>query len=65
MADDVSKIANCVLTSESALWMQKDAVCLKGSTNPAKPNPFVQAQASASQTPSKPSAPAGNQQKQP
>jgi len=65
MADQVSKIVNHACANDSAIWMQKDAVYLKGSPDSAKPNPFVPAQAATPQTPVSFAAPIASQQKKP
>ncbi len=58
-------VANRALANDSAIWMQQDAVNLKGPPNPNTPNPFVQSQAASIQTPINPVAPTGSQQKKP
>jgi len=57
--------ANHARANDSAIWMQRDAHWSKGPATPAKPNPFIQAQAAASQTPGSPSAPAKSKQDKP
>jgi hypothetical protein len=56
--------ANRACANDSAIWMQKDAHWSKSPANPNTPNPFVQAQATASQTPSSSSAPEKSKQKE-
>ena len=63
MADRFTKIPNInrTLANDSAINL-RESVKLKGSTAPAKANPFIQSQAASSQTLT-PVAPTGPKQK--
>jgi len=66
MTDEASKIPSRIHVAhaqDSAIWIQKDAVHLRGSSVPAKSNPFAQPLAASYQTPSGSVAPVGPEQK--
>jgi hypothetical protein len=65
MKDQAPETFNGIIANDSAIWMQKDAVNLKGASDAPKPNPFVQAQSALPQMQSSANQPTGTQQKKP